>query len=134
MVNPDPRRKGTSAVNHSRVAQARRVTRAAEKLGIDPVTFMAWIMHRSARAGDPVEGWPTPWLIEVTTATRLRRDVRVVSRLREGWRLILTFHGRPFAIVSPITRPRPPLEPTGGPPATAAMPDIRPSSGGAADA
>lgn len=134
MVNPVPTRKGTSAVTHGRVAQARRVTRAAEKLGIDPVTFMAWIMHRSARAGDPVEGWPTPWLIEVTTATRLRRDVRVVSRLREGWRLILTFHGRPFAIVSPITHPRPPLEPAGGPAATAAVADSRPSTGGAADA
>jgi antitoxin (DNA-binding transcriptional repressor) of toxin-antitoxin stability system len=95
-----------TVASSSRVAQSRRVRSAAQSLGIPPVTFIAWMLDRSARAGDPVAGWKIPWAVEVTTATRLRRDVRVVRRVRSGWRVVLTFHGKPFAMIVPITRPR----------------------------
>lgn len=95
-----------AGVSSSRIAQSRRVRSAAQSLGIPPVTFIAWMLDRSARAGDPVAGWKIPWAVEVTTATRLRRDVRVVRRIRSGWRVVLTFHGKPFAMIVPITRPR----------------------------
>ncbi len=97
---------GGSVLDGSRAAQSRRVQDAARALRMDALTFVAWMVERSRRAGDPVDRWPTPWLVEAMTATRLRRDPHVVRRLRDGWRLILTFHGQPFAMVVPVSGPR----------------------------
>jgi antitoxin (DNA-binding transcriptional repressor) of toxin-antitoxin stability system len=70
------------------------------------MTFIAWMLDRSARMGDPVSNWDIPWAVEVTSATKLRRDVGVVTRIRSGWRLILTFHGKPVAMIVPVAQPR----------------------------
>lgn len=97
---------GRSGLDGTRAAQSRRVHDAARELRMDAMTFVAWMVDRSRRAGDPVDRWSTPWLVEAMTATRLRRDPHVVRRLRAGWRLILTFRGKPFAMVVPISGPR----------------------------
>ena len=93
-----------STAQRSRSEQARRVLIAAKRLHMHPRTFIAWFASVSGR-GDPVDGWSVPWLVDVTTATRFRRDAEVVSRLRTGWRLIVTFHGKPFAVVIPLPEP-----------------------------
>lgn len=64
-----------SKPNRARAAQSRRVQVAARSLGVDPAAFIAWTVDRFARAGDPVGRWRVPWLIEVTTATGLRRNL-----------------------------------------------------------
>lgn len=91
-----------------RAAQRERIRAAAEALRIDPASFACWMLNHAHQQQAPSRYRPRPWLISVISATQLRRDEQVVVRLRQGWRFILTFHGKPFAMIVPLEAPTTP--------------------------
>lgn len=88
-----------------RAAQRDRIRAAAEALRMDPTSFVCWMLSGARWQANPAEYRPLPWLIGVISATRLHREENIVVRLRQGWRLIVTFHGKPFAMIVPLEMP-----------------------------
>ncbi|KTR41656.1 hypothetical protein NS263_04045 [Curtobacterium oceanosedimentum] len=75
---------------------------------MDPASFACWMLSHARQQQSPSEDRPRPWLIRVISATQLHRDEQVGVRLRQGWRFILTFHGKPFAMIVPLDPPTAP--------------------------
>lgn len=88
-----------------RAAQRERIRAAAEALRMDPSSFACWMLTHAHQQQAPSKYRPRPWLISVISATQLHRDEQVGVRLRQGWRFILTFHGKPFAMIVPLEAP-----------------------------
>lgn len=95
-------------MKEDRAAQRRRILAAAAALRMDPTSFACWMRNHAHQRQAPSEYRPKPWLISVISATPLHRDEQVVVRLRQGWRFILTFHGKPFAMIVPLQAPTKP--------------------------
>lgn len=101
-----PRAGRQSEPPHARVGAAamrkQRVLAAARALRMEPKDFLAWVIARSAKLGDPVDLWAEPWLICVVRFTELHRSRLPYELMRAGWRIVVTFHGRPVAWITPI--------------------------------
>jgi prevent-host-death family protein len=71
----------------------------ANALGVLPSDLVPWLLREFSGAQVP----ELPTGISTVTATALRRQTNCVLRdVGDGIRLILTFHGRPIAVIAPF--------------------------------
>ncbi|MBO9046093.1 type II toxin-antitoxin system prevent-host-death family antitoxin [Curtobacterium flaccumfaciens pv. flaccumfaciens] len=71
----------------------------ANALGVLPSDLVPWLLREFS--GGQVPELPTG--VSTVSATALRRQTNGVLRdVADGIRLILTFHGRPIAVIAPF--------------------------------
>ena len=75
----------------------------AQTLGGLPSDLVPWLLREFAAAADPVEAWRPDEQLRVLTATGLRRETRsTMDQVLAGTRFLLTYRGRPIALVLPV--------------------------------